>query len=339
MKNILIVTDAWHPQINGVVTTLTQTVTNLKKLGHLVKVISPQNFYSVPCPTYPEIALSITTPKRLYREISAFNPHSIHIATEGPLGWAARSVCKKKDFPFTTSYHTRFPEYLKMRLPIPLKVSYSVIRAFHNRAANIMVATEELQNELIDRNFNNTCLWTRGVDTELFKPRSKKFLGTDKPVFMYAGRVAVEKNIEEFLTLDLPGTKYVVGDGPAKNRLEKAYPDTTFVGYQKGEQLAKHLAAADVFVFPSKTDTFGVVMLEAMACGVPVAAYPVVGPAQVVQHGTTGILSNDLKQAALGALKISADACRDHSKQYSWQACTQQFLSNLAISDKQFTYI
>ncbi len=338
MKRILIVTDAWHPQINGVVTTLSQTVSNLKKLGHLVKVIHPKNFTSLPCPTYPEIALSMTTPKTLYKEISEFNPHSIHISTEGPLGWAARSVCKKKKFPFTTSYHTRFPEYLRMRLPIPLKVSYSVIRKFHNRAANIMVATKELQSELISRRFNNTCLWTRGVDTELFKPRSKDFLGTNKPVFMYAGRVAVEKNIETFLKLDLPGTKYVVGDGPAKQQLEKEYPAAIFVGYQKGEQLAKYLAAADVFVFPSKTDTFGVVMLEAMACGVPIAAYPVVGPAQVVKHGTTGILDNNLKTAALQALEMSPDACRNHIKQYSWQACTKQFLNNLASSDKQFTY-
>jgi len=336
-KKILIVTDAWHPQVNGVVTTLTQTVRNLKKLGFLVKVINPENYRSIPCPTYSEISLSMTTPRRIYKEIAEFDPHSIHISTEGPLGWAARAVCKKKNFPFTTSYHTRFPEYIRMRLPIPLSLSYSVLRNFHNRASSIMVATRELQKELQERRFKNTCLWTRGVDTELFKPRSKDFLTADKPVFLYAGRVAVEKNIEAFLDLELPGTKYVVGDGPAKTQLEGKYPEVVFVGYQKGELLAKHLAAADVFVFPSKTDTFGVVMLEAMACGVPVAAYPVVGPAQVVRNGVTGCLDNDLKTAALNALKINPQACRTEAEKYSWEACTEQFLHNLSMSSKQFS--
>lgn len=338
MKNILIVTDAWSPQINGVVTTLTQTVNTLKALGYLVKVINPKNFPSVSCPTYPEISLSITTPKRLYKEICEFNPHSIHISTEGPLGWAVRSVCKKKKFPFTTAYHTRFPEYLRMRFPIPLGLSYMVVRKFHNQAAGIMVATKVLQKELVGRKFKNTCLWSRGVDTDLFKPRAKRFLTETQPVFMYVGRVSVEKNIETFLTLNLPGRKYVVGDGPARLPLEREYPEVVFTGYQKGEQLAKYLAAASVFVFPSKTDTFGVVMLEAMACGVPVAAYPVSGPAQVVRHGETGYLDNDLAVAALKALDLSSDKCRGYAKKHSWQSCTEQFLNNLVFSDRKFSY-
>lgn len=317
-------------------TTIRQTVLNLTQRGFLVQVLTPKDFYSFPCPTYPEITLALTTPARLAKKITEFAPHAIHISTEGPLGWAARSVCKKRRFPFTTSYHTKFPEYLRLRLPIPLKLSYAVVRKFHGLASTTMVATKELQTELRQRKFKNTSLWTRGVDTDLFRPRKDKYLQEKKSIFMYVGRVAIEKNIESFLQLDLPGIKYVVGDGPAKNELEKKYSDAVFVGYQKGEALAQHISSADVFVFPSKTDTFGLVMLEAMASGVPVAAYPVVGPAQVVNHGVTGYLDNDLHLACLSALKLSREKCRSHAKEFSWQKCTDQFLNNLVISNKHF---
>lgn len=334
MKKIAIVTDAWHPQINGVVTTLTRTIQDLIDFGYQVKTITPQSFNTIQCPTYPEISLALVRPKIIAQQLFSYQPNCVHIATEGPLGWAARSVCRRQRFSFSTSYHTRFPEYLRMRLPVPLNLSYWIIKAFHNAAENTMVATKALMTELHSRGFTKTALWSRGVDTELFKPGKKSLITGKRPVFMYVGRVAVEKNIEAFLKLDLPGCKYIVGDGPTRNALSRKYPDVYFTGYQTGQQLRDLFAAADVFVFPSLSDTFGVVLLEAMASGVPVAAYPVTGPVETVVNGVNGYLDKDLRQAALNALTVAPQSCREFAKQYSWKSCSRQFLDNLIIQDQ-----
>ena len=336
MKKIAIVTDAWHPQINGVVTTLGLTIENLRNFGYQVSTINPQLFKSFPCPTYPEISLSITGARGVRRKLSEFQPHCIHIATEGPLGWAARSLCRAAGFAFSTSYHTRFPEYVRMRWPVPLSVSYGLIRKFHRAAARTMVATTALKTELETRGFNNIALWSRGVDADLFKPEAAGKKMGEAPVFIYVGRVAVEKNIEAFLSLDLPGTKVVVGDGPARQELEAKYPEVCFTGYKQGEELAALVASADVFVFPSLTDTFGVVLLEAMASGVPVAAYPVTGPIETVTNGINGYLDPDLQQAALKALEISRESCRNFALRYTWESCSKQFLNNLVIHNHEF---
>lgn len=329
-------TDAWHPQINGVVTTLSRTRDHLENVGHQVKVICPQMFRTVPCPTYPEISLAIAGSRSLRGQLQEFNPHCIHIATEGPLGWAARAACKKAGFAFSTSYHTRFPEYVKMRWPVPLNLSYSVVRRFHNSARRTMVATTALKEELLKRGFKNIVLWSRGVDADLFKPQKQKLAGSDFPTFIYVGRVAVEKNIESFLKLDLPGKKMVVGDGPARKELSGRYPEVTFTGYKTGVELASLVASADVFVFPSLTDTFGVVLLEAMASGVPVAAFPVTGPIETVVNGVNGYLDNDLRRAAIKALDVSSQSCRSFAMKYSWESCSNQFLGNLIMHDAEF---
>ena len=332
MKRIAIVTDAWHPQINGVVTTLAQTVKYLENSGYLVRVFAPEMFKSIPCPTYPEIRLSLVWPGAIKKHLLAFKPDSIHIATEGPLGWAARRVCRKHKLPFTTSYHTRYPEYVRERFPIPLSLLYAVIKAFHRPAARTMVATRALEEELSGRGFSNLAFWSRGVDSELFRAGSKDYLQVEGPVFMYTGRVSVEKNLRAFLDLELPGTKVVVGDGPEKENLVNSYPDVMFTGYRHGKELALTMDSADVFVFPSLTDTFGVVLLEAMACGVPVAAYPVTGPMETVRNGINGYLDSDLRTAALKALDISPQQCRNFALKYSWGVCGRQFLDNLVFS-------
>ncbi len=337
MKKIAIVTDAWHPQINGVVTTLGHTARTLEGLGYQVEIINPSQFTTIPCPSYPEIPLALTTPRAIRRRLTAFAPHSVHIATEGPLGWAARSVCQRMSFPFTTSYHTRFPEYLRLRLPVPLALSYRVMRHFHRPACRVMVATSALKEELENRGFCNIALWSRGVDSTVFKPGPKDFLDAPRPIFLSMGRVAVEKNLESFLGLDLPGTKYVVGDGPAMEELSRKYPQVRFAGFRKGAELASFVAAADVFVFPSHTDTFGLVLLEAMACGIPAAAFPVPGPESVIVNGLNGYLDHDLRRAALKALTISAAACRTFALSASWEPCTRQFLDNLVFRELPLT--
>lgn len=328
---IAIVTDAWHPQINGVVTTLTRTVSLLVEAGHEVTVINPLMFKTFPCPTYPEIRLSLLPGRRIKKLLDSFKPDAIHIATEGFLGWSARSYCLKNGLRFTTSYHTRFPEYIRLRSPIPLSFSYAFIRRFHAKAQRTMVASEDLRAELSQRGFKNLKLWSRGVDTEIFKPRPKDFIQDIRPIYMYVGRVAVEKNIEEYLKLDLSGTKYVIGDGPAMKEMQSKYPQVRFTGYKRGEELAKHVAASDVFVFPSRTDTFGLVMLEALSCGVPVAAYPVTGPKNIIHSGVTGILSEDLQKAVKEALLVDGRQCRIFAEKYSWSKCTSQFFNNLFI--------
>ncbi|CAO3442975.1 glycosyltransferase family 4 protein [Azospirillum largimobile] len=327
--NILIVSDAWHPQVNGVVRTIGTVRDELEAMGHSVEVIGPDRFRTLPMPTYPEIRLALGAKRRLWAMIDGMRPDCIHIATEGPLGFAARSYCLKHGKPFTTAYHTRFPEYVRDRAPIPLALSYAVVRRFHKPSSAVMVATQTIEDALTHRGFVNIRRWTRGVDTELFRPRAKGFLDLPRPVSMYVGRVAVEKNLEDFLRLDLPGTKVVVGDGPAREELQRKYPGVHWVGAKHGEDLAKHYAAADVFVFPSRTDTFGLVLLEALASGVPVAAYPVPGPLDVVDGSGAGCLDVDLKRAVEGALAIPAQICRDYALGYSWRRSAEQFLSNL----------
>ncbi len=334
---ICIATDAWHPQINGVVTTLNQTVTTLRSWGHEVKTLTPDTYSTVPCPTYPEIRLSLVCKSTIYKTLKEFQPNAVHIATEGPIGWAARGACKKAGFSFTTSYHTRFPEYIKMRVPVPLPISYLFVKHFHGAARRTMVAPT-LIDELSDRSFDNLAPWSRGVDTSLFKPRSKSFLPGERPIQMYVGRVAVEKNLPAFLDLDTPGTKYVIGGGPALEEYRKKYPDVHFTGPKKGEDLARHVASADVFVFPSLTDTFGVVLLEAMACGVPVAAFPVTGPKYLIKNGVNGHTSGDLKEAIMRALEVPAEKCRHTADSYSWEACTNQFFNNLAIQEQNLIH-
>ncbi len=328
---IALVTDAWFPQINGVVRTLGRVRQELLALGHEMAVVSPDLFRTLPCPTYPEIRLAVTPGRALARRLDAFAPEAIHLATEGPLGWAARAYCRARGLPFTTSYHTRFPEYLSARLPVPESWGYAVMRRFHGASSGIMVATPGLKRELEDRGFARVRPWSRGVDTELFRPRDDPALDLPKPVYLYVGRVAVEKNIEAFLKLDLPvGTKLVVGDGPQRAALQARHPEAVFAGARQGEDLARHYASADVFVFPSRTDTFGLVMLEAAASGLPVAAFPVPGPLDVVDGHGIGVLDEDLGYAIARALAIPPERCRAHALKFSWRACAEQFLDNLA---------
>ena len=326
---IALVTDAWLPQTNGVVRTLTITAEKLAQLGHEVVSITPLDYRTVPCPTYPEIRLSLFASRRVRQRLDALDPDAVHIATEGPLGLAARRWCLRRGRDFTTSYHTQFPEYVRARFPIPLGVSYAFLRWFHGKAAHTLVATPSMRAALEARGFRNLAYWSRGVDTNLFRPRDEPLLDLPRPIWLYFGRVSVEKGIEDFLALDLPGTKLVVGDGPAAGALRSKYPDAVFTGYRFGEELAQHVACADVFVFPSRTDTFGLVLIEAMACGVPVAAYPVTGPIDVVANGVTGVLGEDLREAALAALQLDRVACREHALRYTWEAATHQFAATL----------
>jgi len=326
---ILIVTDAWAPQVNGVVITLRNTIRTLEALGHTVATITPEGFHSIPCPTYPEIRLALFPGRRVARAIDAFAPDALHIATEGPLGLAARRHCLRTRRPFSTAYHTQFPEYVYARIRLPVGIAYRWMRWFHGPAKAMMVATPDLRRRLAERGFANLAMWSRGVDTELFHGGERASLEVRRPIFLYVGRVAVEKNIEAFLELDLPGTKWVVGDGPARAELERRFPEARFFGLKTGEDLAWHYRQADVFVFPSRTDTFGLVLLEAMACGTPVAAYPVTGPIDVVRPGVSGVLDADLRAAALAALHLPRDAVRVHALGSSWGRATAQFVDNL----------
>ena len=326
---IAVITDAWFPQVNGVVTTLSSVGKTLGQQGHEVRYVSPEHFNTVPCPTYPSIRLALSPGRKLSVMLDAFRPQAVHIATEGPLGFAGRRYCLRRGLRFTTSYHTQFPQYVRMRAPIPMSWTYAYMRWFHSAAERTMVPTVSQRDELIRWGFGNLVIWTRGVDTELYRPQPKDWLQEDRPLAMYVGRVAVEKNIEDFLALDLPGSKFVVGDGPDLQALSAKYPHVHFVGFKFGEELARYMAAADVFVFPSRTDTFGIVLLDAMASGVPVAAYPVTGPKDVVQDGVTGILDEDLGQAVSGALKLDPVPCREYALQCSWEASADQFLSYL----------
>ena len=328
---ILIITDAWHPQVNGVVRTLMTLVQELTAMGQIVEVIGPDRFRSIPCPTYPDISLSVFPGRRLARMIEAFQPDALHIATEGPLGLAARRWAMRTGFGFTTAFHTRFAEYIKARTGLPVRPVYAWLRRFHGAGQGTMVAAASLRQELDLRGFRNIRAWSRGVDLSLFRPMPPEDWGLPGPVFIYIGRVAVEKNIEGFLDLDLPGSKVVVGGGPQLEELRRRYPSVLFTGPRHGEALARAYASADVFVFPSRTDTFGLVILEALACGTPVAAFPVTGPKDVLADadGLIGAVDDDLRKAALKALKADRAACRVHAERYSWRACAETFLSHL----------
>lgn len=326
---ILIVTDAWEPQVNGVVRTLKQTRHELGLMGHTVELITPQEFKTFPCPTYPEIRLSWRPGHKIAQRIETFAPDAIHIATEGPLGLAARKYCIKRKLPFTTAYHSRFPEYVNLRFGIPVSWTYAWLARFHNAAEATMAPTRVVVDDLKARGFTKTVMWGRGVNLELFKPGSRERLQTRKPIFVYVGRVAVEKNVEAFLALELPGSKWVCGDGPAAATLRAKYADVNWLGVLNQQELAEVYNAADVFVFPSKTDTFGLVLLEAMACGCPVAAYPVTGPIDVIGTDGPGALQHDLKAACLAALDIDRGEVRRFAERYSWAAASRQFLSHL----------
>jgi glycosyltransferase involved in cell wall biosynthesis len=332
---VLIVTDAWHPQVNGVVRTLEILGQELEARGHAVRYATPENHFTVPMPTYPEIRLSLFPRHALEKTILEFNADAIHIATEGTLGLSARAICLKRKLPFTTSFHTRFPDYVRARFPfISEKFLYRALRWFHAPAIAMMVATPSLKAELGRHGFTNVKLWSRGVDVEQFHPAAKTGFSYPRPIFLYVGRVAVEKNVEAFLTLDLPGTKVVIGDGPQRAMLERRYSQVRFLGSKAGNDLARTYAASDVFVFPSRTDTFGLVLLESLACGVPVAAYPVQAPMDVIGQAPVAALDNDLRAACLRALAIPADTCRRFALEHSWHACTEQFLANLALESQ-----
>jgi 1,2-diacylglycerol 3-alpha-glucosyltransferase/glucuronosyltransferase len=334
---ILLATDAWEPQVNGVVRTLTRIVAELREMGDAVEVISPDQFPTVPLPTYPEIKLAVGAHEKVQEKFKSFEPEAIHIATEGPIGLAARRICLEWKLPFTTSYHTRFPEYVSARLPLPLMAGYAYMKWFHKPSGRLMVATPTLRDELARYGFRNLSQWSRGVDTEVFHPRGPgdpdAFEHLQRPVFLNVGRVAVEKNIEAFVSLDLPGTKVVVGDGPQREELAAAHPEVVFKGVKFGAELAAHFACADVFVFPSLTDTFGLVLLEAMASGTPVAAFSAPGPVDIIPGSGAGFVAPDqstgLKEAALACLKLDRAAVRAFAEQFSWSACAEEFRRNL----------
>ena len=326
---VMIVTDAWEPQVNGVVRTLTQTRRELEAMGHIVDMITPLEFKTVPCPTYPEIRLSILPAKRVRERIEKFAPQALHIATEGPLGLAARAYALRHKLPYTTAYHTRFPEYVQARFGIPLAWTYRFLRWFHNPAQAVMAPTPVVLKDLADYGITNGVLWTRGVDLDVFTAQRGNVLNTAHPIFLYVGRVAVEKNVEAFLELDLPGSKWVVGEGPALAGLKAKYPNVSYLGVLNQPELAKVYASADVFVFPSRTDTFGLVLLEALASGLPVAAYPVTGPIDVLGDSPAGALREDLREACLEALRIDRTTARAHAEKFSWRAASEQFLAHL----------
>jgi len=326
---VLVATDAWRPQVNGVVRTLNALARAAAKLGVTIEFLSPEGFWTVPVPTYPGLRLALPGRREVAARIEAARPDAIHIATEGPIGFAVRAYCRRRGRPFTTSYTTRFPEYIAARSPVPESVIYAALRRFHAAAAVTMVATPSLKDELGRRGFANLGMWTRGVDVDLFRPDRAIDLGLPRPVFMSVGRVAVEKNLDAFLSLDLPGTKAVIGAGPQETELKRRYPKAKFFGMLDNGILAAHLAAADVFVFPSLTDTFGIVQLEALASGVPIAAFPVTGPRDVVADNPIGILNEDLRAACLGALDISRQGCRAFALRYSWENSARQFIGHV----------
>lgn len=328
---ILIVSDAWLPQVNGVVRTLQTVTLELRAMGHTVEVVGPERFLTLPCPTYPDIRLSVAPGRRLNRLIESFAPDALHIATEGPLGLAARTWARRRGCAFTTAFHTRFPEYVNARIGIPTAWLYAWLRRFHNAGQGVMVATESLRDELSQHGFREIRSWSHGVDLELFRRWPATEWPMPRPIFTYIGRVSVEKNIGAFLDLDLPGSKVVVGDGPQLTSLRRAYPEVHFTGPRYGAELAAAYAGSDVFVFPSRTDTFGLVILEALACGTPVAAFDVTGPRDVLAGaaGCIGAIGTDLRAAALAALAGDRIACRAHAERFSWRACAEMFLSHL----------
>ena len=335
---ILVATDAWHPQVNGVVRTLGHVAREARALGTEIEFLAPDAFWTLPMPSYPEIRLALTGPGAVERCLDGMHPDAIHIATEGPIGHAARRVCIRRGVPFTTSFHTRFPDYLAERLPVPRRwttdITWAWLRRFHAPGAGVLAATPTLKSELATRGFKNVKLWPRGVDAKLFRPRAGASLNLPGPVFLTVGRLAVEKNLEAFLKLDLPGSKVVVGDGPARNSLARAYPGAVFIGAHHGDDLAEIYSAADVFVFPSRTDTFGLVLLEALASGVPVAAFPATAPRDVIGDAGVGVLDEDLRLACLGALECSRQECRDFAQRMTWESSARIFINHVTEAAK-----
>jgi 1,2-diacylglycerol 3-alpha-glucosyltransferase/glucuronosyltransferase len=328
---VLVATDAWHPQVNGVVRTYERLAVEASKLDFEISFLAPSDFRTLPCPTYPEIRLALAGPRAIATYIEKARPDFIHIATEGPIGLMTRRYCRKTKWPFTTSYHTRFPEYVSARLPVPESWCYALQRRFHNGAAGTFVATQSVEKDLKARGFERLMRWSRGVDTELFRPREVRRFGK-KPVFLYVGRIAVEKNVKAFLDVDLPGRKVLVGGGPQAAELEQRYPDALFTGPMEGEDLALAYASADVFVFPSLTDTFGLVLLEALASGLPVAAFPASGPIDVLTEPGVGVMDWDLRAALIHALTLDRHAVRAHALRYSWEISAKQFIDNVLIA-------
>jgi len=348
MLKLTLVTDAWEPQVNGVVRTLSTTIRLLAERGVRVQVISPDQFWSVPMPSYPEIRLAMTTQRRIGKQIRAFAPDALHIATEGPLGWHARGWALKQGMAFTTSFHTRFPDYVSARIGINPERVWRVLRRFHGAASAVMVATPRLADELASHGITQTRLWSRGVDLDQFRPEAPPhpvYAGLKRPVALHVGRVAVEKNIEAFLAAPWAGDKLVVGDGPALDALQRKYPSAHFLGALHGPALASSYAGADVLAFPSRTDTFGLVMIEALASGTPVAGYPVPGPLDVVGQGgfgpdgrapgRIGAVAHDLGEAMRAALSARRADCVAHGRRYAWDGCVDQFLAALVTGDGQ----
>ncbi|UUY06689.1 glycosyltransferase family 1 protein [Pseudomonas sp. J452] len=333
---ILIVSDAWLPQVNGVVTSLQALVSELRGLGHLVKLLSPADFRALPCPSYPEIPLAWDLWK-VGPAIREFRPDCVHLATEGPLGWAARRWLSQRGLAFSSAIHTRFPEYVHSRWPrIPLSWGYAYLHRFHRPSQAVLVSTERMREEFAAQGLRRLQLWRKGVDCNLFRPQGG---APEQPAFLYVGRLAAEKNLRAFLDLDLPGEKRVVGDGPQRAELQAAYPQARFLGYQQGAELAQAFATASVLVFPSRTDTYGLVMLEALACGTPVAAFPVAGPLDVLEQGLTGVMSEDLRQACLDALQLDRGRCAERAARQSWRASALEFLTHQPLLDGELVAV
>ncbi|NMZ57974.1 glycosyltransferase family 4 protein [Pseudomonas nitroreducens] len=322
---LLIVTDAWLPQVNGVVTSLRALVAELEEMGHRVGLITPQDFRHRPCPSYPEIPLAWNL-WTVGEKIADFAPDCVHLATEGPLGWAARRWLVRRGMKFSSAIHTRFPEYVNTRWPwLPLAWGYAFLRRFHAPSQAVLVSSERMRGAFADHAFDNLALWRKGVDLQRFQPGEGAPL--QEPIFLYVGRLAREKNLEAFLALDLPGRKRVVGDGPQRAELQAAYPQAEFLGYRHGDELAEAYRSASVLAFPSLTDTLGLVMVEALACGTPVAAFPVTGPLDVLEDGVTGVMDADLRSACLRALELDRQACAQWARGQTWRASAQEFLA------------
>ena len=335
---IMLITDAWEPHVNGVVRTMKRVIAECEEMGHEWEVVSPaDDFLTMPLPTYSEIQLALFARNKISERFESFQPDAVHIATEGTLGLAGRAMCLKEKHPFSTSYHTRFPEYVSARFPVPTSWGYSYVRWFHKYSGKVMVATPSMREELEEHGFNNVVSWTRGVDVDLFHPSRRievgqpgdPFEGLPRPIFLNVGRVAVEKNIEAFAELDLPGTKVIVGEGPQLQELKRRYPEVKFLGAKFNEELAASFASADVFCFPSLTDTFGLVILEAMATGTPVAAFNAPGPRDIIPGSNAGVIDEDLEKACKACLDLDRQVTRTYAEGYSWRACAEAFIENL----------
>jgi len=332
VTRILVATDAWKPQINGVVRSLESVARALYEFGAEIEFLTPQDFTTIPLPTDHEIRLALASCRSVEKRLDGAAIDHIHIATEGPIGFAARRYCLRMKRPFTTSYHTRFPEYIATRTRIPESVTYAFLRRFHNAGCGVMVSTASIADDLNKRGFQRLMHWSRGVDHRQFTPAKAEAFDLPRPIFLYAGRLAPEKNVEAFLELDLPGSKVVVGDGPSRRALQAAYPEAHFLGTKTGDALAVQYASADVFVFPSRTDTFGMVLIEALACGLPVAALPVPGPLDVIGTSGAGVLDFDLRAACLAALDIPREKARAHALTFTWANSARQFLDNILLA-------